>query len=63
MAKTSKKEEAAADSGLVVFALRLTPEQRDLIHEAAQKTLGGRGKATQFALKALVDAAEKALKR
>ena len=57
------KEADADDTGKVVFALRMTPEERDLIHHAAEKTLGGRGKATQFALKALIDAAEKALKR
>ncbi len=61
MGKQAEKQENGQQT--VVFALRLTAEQRDLIHEAAQKTLGGRGKATQFALKALVDAASKALKR
>jgi uncharacterized protein (DUF1778 family) len=61
MRKQPDKKEDSQQT--VVFALRLTAEQRDLIHEAAQTTLGGRGKATQFALKALVDAAEKALKR
>jgi uncharacterized protein (DUF1778 family) len=61
MKKESEKNEDGQQT--VVFALRLTAEQRDLIHHAAEKTLGGRGKATQFALKALVDAAEKALKK
>lgn len=59
MGKPKKGQSVQArQEAMVVFAFRLTAEQREIIHSAA-----GRGQASAFVLQVALDAARKATLR
>ncbi len=60
--KKQAKVQEADEGGLVVLAIRLTPEERDKIHLAAM-TVGGRQHMTQWVREILLEAAGKVLKK